>query len=68
MRSFVDTNILIYTDDSSNVEKQKQAIELLQSGWHNGNAILSTQVIQEYFAAVTRKLKISAETAQRKIA
>jgi predicted nucleic acid-binding protein len=31
------------------------------------NIILSTQVLQEYFSAATRKLRISAETAQRKI-
>ncbi len=66
-RSFIDTNILIYTDDADYPEKQKIAIQLLESGWHNGNAILSTQVLQEYFSAATRKLKIPAEKAQRKI-
>ncbi|MCF6190565.1 MAG: PIN domain-containing protein [Cocleimonas sp.] len=66
-RSFVDTNILIYVDDADNPEKQKIAIKLLESGWHNGNAVLSTQVLQEYFSAVTRKLKLPADKAQRKI-
>ncbi len=66
-RSFIDSNILIYTDDASAIEKQTQAVQLIQSGWHNGNAILSTQVLQEYFSASTRKLGISAENAQRKI-
>ena len=66
-RSFIDTNILIYVDDADNPEKQKIAIKLIASGWHNGNAVLSTQVLQEYFSAATRKLKIPADKAQRKI-
>ena len=66
-RSFIDTNILIYSDDADELEKQKVALELLKSGWQNGNAVLSTQVLQEYFSASTRKLKIPAEKAQRKI-
>jgi len=66
-RSFIDTNILIYVDDDDNPEKQKAAIKLIESGWHNGNIVLSTQVLQEYFSAVTRKLKVPADKAQRKI-
>lgn len=66
-RSFIDTNILIYTDDSTEPKKQKVAMQLIESGWHNGNAVLSTQVLQEYFSAATRKLGIPADKAQRKI-
>lgn len=66
-RSFFDTNILIYTDDSAFPEKQAIAIQLLEDGWNSGNIVLSTQVLQEYFAASTRKLGVSPETAQQKI-
>ena len=66
-RSFIDSNILIYSDDADEPEKQKVALDLLKSGWNNGNAVLSTQVLQEYFSASTRKLKLPAEHAQRKI-
>jgi predicted nucleic acid-binding protein len=66
-RSFIDSNILIYTDDVAFPEKQEIAMALLEAGWNTGNIILSTQVLQEYFSAVTRKLGVSAETAQRKI-
>jgi len=66
-RSFVDTHILIYTDDAAIPEKQKIAVAILENGWNSGNLILSTQVLQEYFSAVTRKLGVSAEIAQRKI-
>lgn len=66
-RSFFDTNILLYTDDSTAPEKQAQAITLLKSGWQTGNAVISTQVLQEYFSAATRKLAVPIETARRKI-
>lgn len=66
-RSFFDSNILIYTDDSSSPGKQTQALALLKQNWENGTGILSTQVLQEYFSAVTRKQGIPPETAQRKI-
>jgi predicted nucleic acid-binding protein len=66
-RSFIDTNVLIYTDDADEPEKQNIALGLLKSGWHNGNAILSTQVLQEYFSAATRKLMVPVVKAQRKI-
>lgn len=66
-RSFFDTNILLYTDDGKESAKQVQAIALLKSGWQTGNAVISTQVLQEYFAAATRKLSVPVETARRKI-
>ncbi len=66
-RSFLDTNILLYTDDQHNPTKQTKALNLLQEGWSSGLLVLSTQVLQEYFAASTRKLGIAPELAQRKI-
>ena len=66
-RSFIDTNILIYTDDTDNPEKQKTSLNLLESGWSSGNIIMSTQVLQEYFVAATRKLSVPLDVAQSKI-
>lgn len=66
-RSFVDTNILLYTDDASDPNKQVRALQLLEAGWNSGNLVLSTQVLQEYFVGATRKLGVPVETAQRKI-
>ncbi len=67
-RSFIDTNVLIYTDDAAFPDKQQTAIALLEEGWNSGKLVLSTQVLQEYFSAATRKLGVTAATAQRKIA
>jgi predicted nucleic acid-binding protein len=66
-RSFLDTNILLYSDDSSAPAKQALALRVLEQGWNSGNLVLSTQVLQEYFVAATRKLGVPVATAQRKI-
>ena len=66
-RSFVDTNILVYTDDRGDRRKQHRAIDLISQLRLDGTGVVSTQVLQEYFVAVTRKLGVPAETARRKV-
>lgn len=67
VRSFIDTNVLVYTDDRSAPAKQAIALDLLQQGRSEGKGVLSTQVLQEYFSAATRKLAVPVETARRKV-
>jgi predicted nucleic acid-binding protein len=64
---FFDTNVLVYTDDASAPKKQKRAIALFAEHLRNGTAVVSLQVLQEYFTAATRKLKVTPVTAQRKV-
>jgi predicted nucleic acid-binding protein len=66
-RSFIDTNILVYTDDADAPAKQAISLSLLHAGWQSGNGVLSTQVLQEYVAAATRKLGVDAAIARRKV-
>jgi predicted nucleic acid-binding protein len=65
--AFFDTNILVYTDDASSPAKRKRAIELVEQHFGDETAVVSLQVLQEYFAVTTRKLGVSAELAQKKI-
>lgn len=65
--AFFDTNVLIYVDDPSVPDKQKRADDLFTSHIKVGMAALSLQVLQEYYATVTRKLAITPEFAQRRI-
>jgi predicted nucleic acid-binding protein len=65
--AFFDTNILVYSDDRSSPEKQEQAITLFSAHLRAGTAVLSLQVLQEYFSAATRKLKVPADKAQQKV-
>lgn len=65
--AFFDTNVLVYADDASAPEKQHRAIALLIEHLRAGTAVVSLQVLQEYFVAATRKLGVSPEIAQRKV-
>ncbi len=57
MPSFFDTNILIYAVDHTDPIKRRKAGELLEREAGAGNAIISTQVLQEFYSASTLKLK-----------
>jgi len=65
--AFFDTNVLIYSDDASSPEKQACAIRVIIDRQRLGLAVISRQVVQEYFVAVTKKLGVDAELAQRKV-
>jgi len=56
VRYFIDTNILIHAYDLDAGEKRDRARRALQDAWENGNGILSTQVLQEFYVNVTRKI------------
>ncbi len=58
MRSFFDTNVLVYLFDEDSPEKQAAARELLRQETADGRAVLSTQVLQEFYVAITRKLAL----------
>jgi len=55
-RVFLDTNIIIYAYDISAVTKHEIANELLINLWDQGLAVISTQVLQEFFVNVTQKI------------
>jgi predicted nucleic acid-binding protein len=53
---FVDTNVLVYAYDSSAGKKWKAASEILSLLWTNRTGIISTQVLQELYVALTHKV------------
>jgi predicted nucleic acid-binding protein len=55
-RCFLDTNMLIYAHDSSSGEKHEIARDLVKNLWETRNGVLSTQVMQEFYVTVTRKI------------
>ena len=67
VRSFFDTNILIYTDDQAFPAKQERALEVIEQHRRDRTGVVSLQVLQEYFASVTRKLHIDASIARSKV-
>jgi len=67
VRSFFDTNLLVYTDDHDAPGKQQRALELLADHRRQRSGVVSTQVLQEYFSATTRKLGVENTVARRKV-
>ena len=65
--AFFDTNVLVCADDSSQPDKQDIAIALFADHLRRRTAVVSLQVLQEYFAAATRRLGLPSEEAQRKV-
>jgi predicted nucleic acid-binding protein len=65
--AFFDTNILIYADDVAAPAKRARAISLIGEHRRDNSLVISLQVLQEYFAAATRKLKVDAAIAQSKV-
>lgn len=57
-RTFVDTNVLIYAHDLDAGAKYKIANAVLRKLWSERTGVLSPQVLQEFYANVTRKIAI----------
>jgi predicted nucleic acid-binding protein len=54
---FVDTKVLIYSEDTAHARKHAQAVEWLGELWRRRCGRLSTQVLNEFYANVTRRIK-----------
>ena len=55
-RTFVDSNILIYAYDADAKVKHQTAKSFLQELWRDRTGAVSTQVLQEFYVNVTRKI------------
>ncbi len=69
-RVFIDTNVLVYLFDDSEPEKQDKARKRLAAEKRAGELVVSTQVLQELYNALTRgkdpiRLPEDAEIAVR---
>ncbi len=58
-RSFLDANVLVYTDDAGSPEKQAAAVDLVARCRRSREGVVSTQVLQEYFVAATQEARES---------
>jgi predicted nucleic acid-binding protein len=55
-KTFVDSNILIYAHDLDAGDRHRRAADCLAALWAGGSGLLSTQVLQEFYVNVTRKI------------
>ena len=67
-KAFLDTNVLVYASDRDEPEKQRMARALLHRTATENNGVVSTQVVQEFFVAATRKLSIEPLKAKAIVA
>jgi predicted nucleic acid-binding protein len=67
MRRFLDTNVLVYADDLDAGAKRTRARKVLSDSIRTGEGVVSTQVLQEFFTIITRKLGVEADAARRKV-
>ncbi|MEE4301128.1 MAG: PIN domain-containing protein, partial [Pseudomonadales bacterium] len=57
----------LYAEDRASAEKRARAEALIAEHWRAGTLVISTQVLQEYFVAATRKLDVPVEVARRRV-
>jgi predicted nucleic acid-binding protein len=57
-RTFLDTNIIIYAYDVSAGSKHDTAKQIVQDLWNSGTGLISTQVLQELYVSITRKIPV----------
>ena len=67
MKYFIDTNIIVYANDSRDNKKQIVAIELIKKLMKKGNAVISTQVLGEYAHVALDKLNQKPEIIIRQL-
>jgi predicted nucleic acid-binding protein len=61
--NFADTNVLVYAVDVHEPRRQRIAHELIAA--ESATLVISTQVLVEFYAAATRKLKMRKEDARK---
>lgn len=68
-RVFLDTNILVYANDSSDRHKSGVARELITLHLREGTGYLSAQVLGEFWVTITRKIAspLPFELAERQV-
>ena len=54
---FIDTNLIVYTLDKSNVDKQERARNIIRKIVNVHQPVISTQVIKEFYVVAINKMK-----------
>ncbi|MBN1675913.1 MAG: PIN domain-containing protein [Kiritimatiellae bacterium] len=63
-RTFLDTNVLVYSADRHAPAKQQRTRDLLRVLAKRGAGVISTQVLQEFYVVATKKLGIDPVLAK----
>jgi predicted nucleic acid-binding protein len=63
---FLDTNVLIYAYDVSAGKKHERAKTIMMDLWNSGRGIVSTQILEEFFVNITKKVSKPLEIKSAK--
>ena len=63
-KAFLDSNVLAYAQDKDSPDKRKISRKLIEELGRSGDGVISTQVMQEFYVAATRKLAVDALAAK----
>lgn len=55
---FIDTNLLVYSMDQNEPQKREKCRQILREIRDHHRGVLSTQIMQEFFVAATKKLGV----------
>ncbi|HVB40899.1 MAG TPA: PIN domain-containing protein [Terriglobales bacterium] len=64
VKTFIDTNILIYAHDLDEPRKRGLANAALREIWESNTGIISLQILMEFYVNATRKLRLGHEAAR----
>ncbi len=67
MRSFIDTNVLVYADSGDAGDKQSLASTLIAQHLREGVGVISTQVLHEFVNAAIRKLALPLDLVRSRV-
>lgn len=54
---FLDTNVIVYANDSNDPVKQTQSLDVIERAFRNKTGVISVQVLQEYANTALHKLR-----------
>jgi predicted nucleic acid-binding protein len=66
-RTFLDTNILLYAEDSKDERKRRIALDLILAHKRQRTGVVSLQVLQEFFTNAIQKLSLDPAIARYKV-
>jgi predicted nucleic acid-binding protein len=61
---FLDANILVYAQDATSPAKRRRSREVIAALADSGLGVISTQVLQEFYVATTRKMGVDPLAAK----
>jgi predicted nucleic acid-binding protein len=67
VRSFIDTNVLVYADSADAGDKHARAGALIAQCLRAGDGVISTQVLHEFVNAAIRKLALPMDLVRARV-